>query len=312
MKQFLIVSICIATVLTAAAAEDPLSAAREQYASAAYEEALVTLGQVSQQDTTPAILEQADQYRAFSLFALGRTADAQVVAENLIRKNPTLVMDATDASPRIAAMFASVRRRLLPSLVREHYRDARALIQSENLAGAEPRLLEVRQMLDEAAKIDAMDEGMSDLRVLVDGFLDLAHSVGAKPAAAPRVSPALSADASAPAAVPGPAKNGASAAPFAFDGADARAVTAPVAIRQDVPAVPQALMRMFQFGQTTGQIEVLIDESGNVEQSAMRQSLQPGYDAIVLRAAKLWKYEPAKNGEVPVKYLKTISVVVQK
>ena len=93
---------------------------------------------------------------------------------------------------------------------------------------------------------------------------------------------------------------------------DQTEITAPIVLRQDVPQVPQSLLPMFKAGTTAGQMDVIIDELGNVEEATIRQSMQPVYDAIVLRAAKLWKYRPARNGQVPVKYLKTVAIVVQK
>jgi hypothetical protein len=40
--------------------------------------------------------------------------------------------------------------------------------------------------------------------------------------------------------------------------------------------------------------------------------MNPAYDAIVLRASKEWRYRPARRGQMPMKYLKTITIVVQK
>jgi tetratricopeptide (TPR) repeat protein len=318
MKPFFVALTCLFAALPAAA-QDPLTAARELYASAAYEEALSALSRLQSAGTTPAVLEQADQYRAFCLFALGRTSDAQTVAENLIRKNPTLELDTTDASPRITEMFTSVRRRLLPDLVRERYRTARGAIDRKDYATAEPQLAEVRQMLDEAEKMKVVDEGLADLRVLVDGFLDLARTLQATEQAAQRaaIEKAEAAPSAAPAtgqtARPAGAVNQA-AAPAASTVFDQSApdVVAPVALLQEVPAVPPSLMPMFRTGQTAGMLDVLIDESGNVERSAIRQSMNPAYDAIVLRASKEWRYRPARRGQMPMKYLKTITIVVQK
>src|SRR5262245_60650052 len=112
--RILIVSVMALYLAPATAAvEDPLVAARELYASAAYEEALAALSQLNQTQTenTPASREEIDQYRAFCLFALGRTVEAKSVAEALIQKNPRMQLEATDASPRITAMFTDVRRR---------------------------------------------------------------------------------------------------------------------------------------------------------------------------------------------------------
>jgi hypothetical protein len=305
MKSFLIAVMCLGVALPAVA-QDPLSAAREQYASADYEQALATLGGLRGSETSSSVLEQVEQYRAFCLFALGRTADAVSVAEGLVKKNPMLELDATDASPRLSAMFTDVRRRLLPALIRERYRQARTALDDKNFLSAEPRLVEVRQMLTEAEEINAMDEGMSDLRVLVDGFLDLTRGLREGAAAdKARLEAAAKETAQKAAATPAVVR-----VPT-FDSSAAN-VTAPVALRQDVPQVPASLLPMFKSGETAGQLDVLVDEFGNVEESTIRLSMQPVYDAMVLRASRQWKYQPARSGGVPVKYVKTIGVVVQK
>jgi hypothetical protein len=44
----------------------------------------------------------------------------------------------------------------------------------------------------------------------------------------------------------------------------------------------------------------------------MRASIHPSYDAMVLGAARDWKYQPARfNGE-PVRYRRLISVAVKR
>ena len=92
MKALLIAAACIA-LANAAAAQDQLSAARDLYASAAYEEALTALTRLHEGGGAAAS-EQVDQYRAFCLFALGRTAEAQSIAEALIAKSPLIEIDA--------------------------------------------------------------------------------------------------------------------------------------------------------------------------------------------------------------------------
>ena len=111
-------AVCLSlALLTAgqASAQDPLSVAKDLYASAAYEDALSALGRVKEAD----LAQQVDQYRAFSLFALGRTSEAESVVEAVIRRDPLVVPDARDASPRITALFTQVRKRLLPDLIRD-------------------------------------------------------------------------------------------------------------------------------------------------------------------------------------------------
>ena len=59
--------------------------------------------------------------KAQALAALGRTAEAQTVAETLLVKDPLLQLDANEASPRIAAMFTEVRKRVLPRVIRSQW-----------------------------------------------------------------------------------------------------------------------------------------------------------------------------------------------
>ena len=123
MKALLIIGAVLAGTEAVLGAQDPLSAAKDLYASAAYEEALSALNILNSGSSAPEIARQADRYRAFSLFALGRTREAESIAESLIRKEPLAPLDEADVSPRIEKMFTDVRKRLLPSLIRERFRD---------------------------------------------------------------------------------------------------------------------------------------------------------------------------------------------
>jgi hypothetical protein len=304
MKQLVIGLMCISGAITVAA-QDPLAAARDLYASAAYEEALATLTRLHDDGAAAAEAEQVEQYRAFCLFALGRTREAVGVSEGLIAKNPTLQLDSAEASPRIISMFADVRKRLLPGLIREHYRTARATLDAKDAAGAEAQFGEVRRMIDEAEKVNAIDETLADMRVLVDGFLDLARTSRAPVAPRPALQPPT------PAATDVPSKSQPPPPPTIFD-STAHGVTAPVAIHQDVPSYPRSLVTIVKTDVTKGTLEVLIDENGNVERSVMRDSVNPIYDGLVVRASKTWKYRPALMGDTPVKYVKLIAINVQK
>src|SRR6185503_12303717 len=83
---------------------------------------------------------------------------------------------AADASPRLEALFVTVRKRVLPSLIRDSYKTARGLVDKKQYAEAEPRLAEARRMLTEAERLGAWDPGLADLGVLVDGFLSLSRA----------------------------------------------------------------------------------------------------------------------------------------
>src|SRR5262245_1312830 len=109
-----------------AAQDDPLRTARDLYASAAYEEALAELTRADGRAPAPDTAREIDAYRAFCLVALGKNAEAVAIAESLVRMDPQFTLDRyRDVSPRIAAMFATVRARVLPQLIRDEYRVAR-------------------------------------------------------------------------------------------------------------------------------------------------------------------------------------------
>jgi TonB family protein len=307
MKRFLIGLACIALAGTVAA-QDPLSAARDLYASASYEEALVMLTGLRDRNAAAPMVEQVDQYRAFCLFALGRNAEAQKVAEGLISKNPMLQLDRADASPRIAAMFSDVRRTLLPALVREHYKTARTALESKDFARAEPEFVQLRAMLEEADRLKLPDPTLADMRLLVDGFLDLTRSsqaslVKAAQQPAPPAAPPVAAATPEPPTPP--------AAPPVYD-ISASEVSAPVVVLQNVPAIPLSIKSFMLEGRATMALDIQIDERGQVERASVRNSRYPSYDELLLQAARNWRYRPALKDGIPVKYLRTIFIVLQK
>lgn len=310
MKRLLTACACAAAV-TSVAAQDPLSAARDLYASAAYEDALTTLGRLHEGENAPKSsdqIEQVDQYRAFCLFALGRSVEAQSVATALISKNPLLQLDG-DASPRIAAMFGDLRKKLMPTLARERYRQARAAIDRKEFTAAEPQLAYLRRMLDEADKMGVADEALADLRVLVDGFMDLTRAAAAR-TASPASTPPATTTAAAPAgAAPSGSEPDLNPAAQPYD-RSATDVVPPVTVRQEIPQIPRELTRTMLATAKTATLEVLVDENGNVERAVMRDKLNPIYDRLILAAARTWKYRPAMKGTTPVKYLKAIAIVI--
>jgi TonB family protein len=329
MKQFLIGLACIGWA-AAVSAQDSLSTARDLYASASYDEALVMLTELRGTSAPATIVEQVDQYRAFCLFALGRNAEARKVAEGLISTNPLLELDRADASPRITAMFTDVRRTLLPTLVRERYKVARTSLESNDLANAMSEFVKVKAMLEEADRLKASDQTMSDMGLLVDGFLDLTRnrqslrpeSSGSSGQALRPESSGSSGQASVAAALPEPAPPAAAAADLPEAQArpanrstydiTASDVSAPVVVVQNLPAIPPALLPFLQVGRITIMMDVVIDERGEVERVLLRNSRYPIYDQAVLRAARDWRYQPALKDGMPVKFLKTIAITLQK
>jgi TonB family protein len=311
-------------------AQDPLSAAKDLYASAAYEDALSTLSRINADGAAPDLSRQVDEYRAFCLYALGRTREAETVAETLIRRQPLATLDAADASPRLESMFSDVRKRLLPSLIREQFRSARLAIDDKSYGAAEPRLTDARQMIREAQRLGVKDDGLADLSVLVDGFLGLIQSAADQRAAQPApVAVVASTAATAPAQRSSVASPGAPSRPVAAasspesrPSAAARAadaglthtiddegVTPPLTIQQRMPAMPTQLQTITRAVHARGLLDVVIDETGRVTDARIRQSLNAAFDSLVVRSARDWKYQPATKDGVPVRFVKTILLV---
>ena len=292
LALFLLVSAVAASA--AAGQDDPLRTARDLYASAAYEEALSELAKVgSAAASSVDTARETDAYRAFCLVALGRTREAEVVAEALVRKDPMLDLDLRDASPRIEELFVSARKRVLPQLIRDEYRSARALA-VQKAPDAESRLKQVKGMLAQAEKVGVWDDTLADLRVLVDGFLDLTGGQAVSPAAVPVV---VQPDANRPDVSPDPAR--------IHTAADSD-VVAPVALSQASPYVPPTLLDLVKRLRRVGAIDIVIDERGAVAEVVVRQSVNTAYDSLVVAAARTWKYRPATKDGVPVRFVKTV------
>jgi TonB family protein len=336
MKAIVIIGVILVAAGAGLRAQDSLSAAKDLYASAAYEDALSTLSRMDAAGGADA--RQVDEYRAFCLFALGRTREAESVAESIIRREPLARLDAADASPRLEVMFTDVRRRLLPSLIRDRFRIAKSSLDQKSYAAAEPPLAEARLMILDAEKIGVKDDGLADLSILVDGFLQLIHSAAdqrasqqaavASPVAAPAAprpgaSPlsqgaaAGSRQATSPpvqtaANAPRPAAS--SAAPASASGPrvysiDDEGVIPPVAIEQRMPAMTPQMQMITRAMKTNGVIDVLVDEEGRVLDATIRQSLNSNFDTLIVRTARQWKYRPAMKDGVAVRFVKTLVLV---
>jgi TonB family protein len=264
------------------------------------------------------------------LYALGRTREAESIAEAMIRKDPLAPLNAADVSPRIETMFVEVRKRLLPSLIRERFRAARSALDQKSFTIAEAPLNQARLMIVEAEKLDVKDDGLSDLNVLVNGFLQLVRStleqqaLPARPAAPPpasetasRPDPSLPAAArasrSSPPATGAPRvvspPGAASANTGRLYSIDDQDVSPPVVIDQRITGLPAEVTQLIKATRATGLVEVIIDETGSVVDATIRQSVNIGFDGAILRAARRWKYRPAMKDGVPVRYVKILALV---
>ena len=329
MKGTLIAGLVLIATQVGIGAQDSLTAAKDLYASAAYEDALSTLTRLTEGGgAAPDIARQVDEYRAFCLYALGRTDEAESVAETMIRREPMMKLDSPDVSPRLEVMFSTVRKRLLPSLIRERFKTARTALEQKNLKEAEPQLVEAKLMIADAEKLAIKDEGLADLSVLVDGFLQLVRSTAdqrqatAQPAATnmPQESPAVTAPAATASAArraeatpaPAPRRTEVVPAPAVASRVytvDDVGVVPPAVINQRMPAMTPDLVRITKAMKTSAVVEIVIDEKGDVVDATIIKSVNTSFDNIVIGAARRWKYRPALKDGVAVRYVKTLILV---
>ena len=295
-RKFGVLTSLVTMLLMAAtvrAEQDSVAAARDLYASAAYEDALAVLNRLPGSGRPVDETRTIEQYRAFCLLALGRAAEAEHAIESVISADP-MYRPSVDLSPRVRTAFSDVRRRVLPAIIQQKYAQAKAAYDRKEYAAAADlfsRVLETMSDPDVATQVDRAP--LSDMKMLALGFKDLATTASAPPPPLP---------AAAPAPVPEPVVP---KAPRIYTSSDGD-VSPPVAVRQDLPAYPGQVVIPRQ-----GLLEVLIDENGLVEGAVMRVSVSPHYDQLAVAAARAWRFRPATLNGAPVKYRKAVQVTIK-
>jgi len=279
------------------AGRDPLGAARDLYASARYDEALLVLNDLHAPDAAAPDRKSIEQYRSLCLLALGRASEAESAIAAVITADPTYLPKEEEASPRVRATFSDVRKRILPQIATERYADAKTLFDKKMFAAASQPFKNVIKLIDDPD----MGGREADLRTLASGFLDLSVAATAPPPEAPKsVAPAPVAAPPPPAPKPDPLRI------YSIGDKD---VTPPVILRQDMPSLTQIVKLQ---ASDRGVVEIVIDQAGRVEAVTVRQSVHPRYDAQLLSAAQNWRYSPATWNGQPVKYRKMIQINISK
>ena len=275
-------------------ARDPLGAARDLYASARYDEALEVLNDMrpAAAATSPSERRSIEQYRSLCLLALGRGSEAQSAIAAVVNADPSYLPSESEASPRVRAAFSDVRKRLLPDIASSRYSEAKATFDRKDFRAAAEQFRRVIALLEDPD----MGGRLSDLRTLAAGFLDLSAAAATPPPPPLRPEPVV------PVTPPTPKPD----LLRIYTASDAN-VAAPVAIRQEVPRLPASSMMQ---AREHGVLEIVIDEQGRVISLAVRVSIHPLYDQMLLAAARDWRYRPATLAGAPVKYRKMIQVNV--
>lgn len=300
---------CASLVLTvalaapAAAQENSLETARNLYASARYDEALLVLNGLRPGPDVTNDLKAIEQYRSLCLLALGRAEEAEAAISAVIAADPMYQPSEAEASPRVRAAFAEVRQRRLPEIARERYSSAKAAFDRKDFARSEQEFRELLQLIDDPD----MAGRLADLRVLVEGFLDLSTAAAAPPPAPQSAEPAPASPPPAPPAAPAPATPEVQS--DRVFGAEDNGVVPPVAIKQEVPRLPSTIASQTR---ERGLMEIVIDEQGRVTHIELRGRMHPVFDSQLIAAAKDWRYRPATFNGRAVKYRKLVQINITK
>jgi hypothetical protein len=271
----LTVAVALNVLASSGSAQESLQAAKDLYASAAYEDALSVLSRL----TGGNVQTEATRYRVFCLVALGRTEEAEKAIQIVVEDDPLYVPDSGDVSPRIRELFVRTRQQLVPEIARRMYGEAKAALNRKDVTASIAGFEALIRLIDGGE--DGTSVELGELRFLAAGFLDLSRAVRPSQATTERPSaPAISPAASAP-------------PPGSPD------IVPPVATRQTMPKwVPSdAMSRQAVF---RGAIRVFISASGRVEGAEMVRPIHPAYDVVLLQSARSWEYQPARRGGVAV------------
>ncbi|HJZ77649.1 MAG TPA: TonB family protein [Vicinamibacterales bacterium] len=300
-----VVALVLTTTGAAAAQDNDITAARELYASAAYEDALAMLNRLRSSDRPASQSRVIEQYRAFCLLALGRPNDAEQAIEAVVAADPLYHPGENEVSPRIRSTFADVRRRMLPTIVQQKYAVAKAEFDHKDYAAAARDFSQLLVTLaDPDLAAEAAKPPLADMRQLAVGFQELSAKAAAPPPApAPAPTPT-------PAPPPAPVVQAPPPPPATMPAhiytAEDRTVVPPMVINQSLPG-----FRGVMPVERIGRLEVVIDETGAVESAVMTASVNNVYDKAALTAARTWKYTPATVNGKPVKFRKLVQITVK-
>jgi TonB family protein len=298
MKRTLAMLMLAGSLASPTAAQDnPLNTARELYASARYDEALLVLNGL-RPGPGGGDLKSIEQYRSLCLLALGRGAEAEAAIAAVVSADPMYLPSEAEASPRVRTAFSEVRQRQLPEIARARYAAAKATFDRKHYPQAEQQFRELLRIIDDPD----MGGRLSDLRLLVAGFLDLSAA-----AAAPPPEPVNEPRPAAPATPPPPSKP-AFDPDHIFTASDPN-VIAPVAMKQEVPRVPSTIATQTR---DRGILELVIDQQGRVTSIDVKVRMHPMFDSQLIQAAKDWRYKPATLDGKAVRYRKLVQINITK
>ena len=289
-----LVALVMAGGPVAAADPDSLTAARDLYSSAAYEDALNVLNHLRSAGVKAEEGSSVEQYRAFCLLALGRNNEAKDAIEAVVTADPLYRPSDNDVSPRVRTAFTDVRKRMLPAIIQQRYAQSKAAFDNKDYAAAAEGFSQLLKVFADSDLGAAADQApIADLRMLAVGFQELS----AKAIPPPAPVPAVAAQPVAPAPV-------VRQVPRIFTVTDTQVVP-PAVVRQDLPPYPMRTLLPMK-----GTLEIVVDETGAVESAIVRESVNRSYDTLVVDATRKWHYAPATLDGAPVKFRKLVGISI--
>ena len=294
MKSLLLLTLVasISSASIAFAADEPLSDAKALFAAASFDGALAALDRL---DSANAAQPEALEYKALCLLALGRPADAQKITETLVTTVPTFAPADADLSPKFLQLLTETRRRIVPTIARRLFADARDQYRSKNTTDAKRVFEEVMTLAGDRVWRDTAEA--EDLRTLASGFLELLDGTAAP---APKAAAEPPPPAAPPVVPPSPAAVAAALGQL----------EAPVPIRQTMPKwiAPDRVSAMRTFH---GTIKVRIGVDGHVVDATIATPTHPDYDKLLLDVARTWLYKPALRNGQPIEVEKVVDFNLQ-
>jgi TonB family protein len=265
------------------------------YSAAAYDDALTALNILRKADGDHQ--EIVEQYRAFCLMALGRTAEATSAIEAAVAASPFSQPLDADVSPRLRSAFREVRQRVLPGIIERQYADARVAFDRKDKTAPE-RFKQVIALIGDAdLQSVANQPPLSVMRGMAKDFLVL--STPQAPVAPPLLPRREPPNANRPPAPPPPRDASRIYGPEDFT------VVPPSVIRQSFAAMAEV------FALRPGTVEIVVDETGTVTAATTRAAVNSVYDRLALATAKTWRYRPAMLDGAAVKYRFAIQLQLQ-
>jgi len=290
------VVVAILLLVGARAQAQSLEAAKDLYASAEYDRALVMLDALKLMEHPREEQQAIELHRVLCLVATGKEADARGIIEGLVTRDP-LYRPSTDLPPRVRSTYSETRKKMLPTAAQSAYQEAKAAFDFKDYSSAERGFALVLQVLsDPDVEAAASKSPLADIRTLATGFHELSAKAAAPPQPVARALPQSPVVPQLPSAPPAPR------GPKVYSSNDLNVVP-PIALSQQIPAFRGQIREAQSFV-----LEVLIDTMGGVESASMSNSINPQYDRMAVTAAKSWQYQPARLDGVPVKFLKRIQV----